>query len=219
MSDKTLYQNYSTLKQQLKQVDLLAVSKRQPLEKMRAVYELGQRLFAENYVQEAVDKITTLNWPDVQWHYIGQIQSNKTKLIAEHFDWVQSLDRLNIAEKLNTHCLQLGKKLQVCIAVNIDNEPQKGGVVATQLQEFAQQIKQLPQLQLRGIMVIPKARESYKTQLSIFKETKQLYDGLNHHGLELDTLSMGMSGDYVAALAAGSTMVRIGTLLFGPRES
>lgn len=209
---------YQYIRQRLGTAELVAVSKRQPLEKMQALYALGQRVFAENYVQEGVDKINALSWPDVQWHFIGQIQSNKTKLIATQFDWVQSLDRLKIAERLNEHCQQLTKTLQVCVAVNIDDEPQKGGVLPDAVYEFVKQLRRFGHLQLRGIMVLPKARHDYESQKQVFDKTKQLFDELNQQGCDLDTLSMGMSGDFEAAVAAGSTMVRIGTLLFGSRE-
>jgi hypothetical protein len=209
---------YAQLQQEIGNVKLLAVSKRQPLEKIQALYQLGQRLFAENYVQEAVEKIKQLDLADVQWHFIGQIQSNKTKMIVQHFDWVQSIDRLSIAERLQKHCIEFDKVLQVCINVNIDDEVQKGGVMPAEVVTLAEQMQQLTRLKLRGIMAIPRPCVDYQQQLAAFEKVKQLFDTLNQRGFAMDTLSIGMSSDYKAAIAAGSTMLRIGTSLFGARE-
>lgn len=209
---------YHQLKQEIGSVVLLAVSKHQPLEKIKTVYHLGQRAFAENYLQEGVAKIQALQLDGMQWHFIGKIQSNKTKSLATHFDWVQSVDRFSIAERLHRHCNELNKTLQVCISVNVDKEPQKGGVVMSEVLFLARQIQKLTCLRLRGLMAIPKPQIGYQEQLHTFKKVKQLFDELNKQGFALDTLSMGMSADYKAAIAAGSTMVRIGTSLFGERR-
>ncbi len=211
---------YAQLKHTLGDVVLLAVSKHQPIEKIHRLYQLGQRLFAENYVQEAVEKIEAIQLDGLVWHYIGHIQSNKTKLIAQHFDWVQSIDRFKIAQRLNHHCRELDKIIQVCINVNIDDEAQKGGVAVGDVAALAKQIQPLSHLKLRGVMVIPKPQPHYQQQLATFKQVRRLFDGLNEElGLGMDTVSMGMSGDYKAAQAAGATMCRIGTLLFGGRDS
>ena len=207
---------YAQLRQALGDAKLLAVSKRHSAEKIAELYELGQRLFGENFVQEAVEKIPQLP-ADIEWHFIGQLQSNKTKLIAEYFNWVQTIDRIKIAERLNEQCRERDKVLQVCINVNIDDEPQKGGVSVAELSELAQQVNAFSHLNLRGLMVIPRPRDTDEQRLEVFVRVKQLFDDLNAQGLQLDTLSMGMSDDYQAALAAGSTMIRVGTLLFGPR--
>ncbi len=208
---------YTQLIHELGPVTLLAVAKQQPLEEICQLYNLGQRFFAHNYVQEGVCAIKQLQLADVEWHFIGQIQSNKTALIAQYFDWVQTVDRYKIAERLNTHCVALNKVLQVCISVNIDAEPRKGGVLVSEVYDLAQAIQQLPCLKLRGLMVIPKAQEAYPEQLVTFKKVRSIFDTLKQQGLPLDTLSMGMSNDYKAAIAAGSTMVRVGKLLFGSR--
>lgn len=217
MPSNTLKATYEELCSALGDVKLLAVSKHHDAARILEIYGLGQRLFAENYVQEAIDKIAQLP-ADIEWHFIGQLQSNKTKLVAQHFSWVQTIDRVKIADRLNEHCAELQKQLQICIAVNVDAEQQKAGVRVDELTELAQYVAQLPHLKLRGLMAIPRPRETYEQQLAVFMRVKQLFDGLHAQGLQLDTLSMGMSGDFQAALAAGSTMVRIGTKLFGPRD-
>ena len=199
-------------------IALLAVSKRQSIEKIQALYALGQRAFGENRVQEALVKIAELP-SDIVWHFIGQIQSNKTKLIAENFAWAQSVDCLKIAERLNEQRPATAAPLNICICVNVDDEPQKAGVSAAAALSLAQQIKSLERLKLRGIMAIPAARDNPKDQLFIFQQLKTLYNSLNQYGLELDTLSMGMTNDYQAAIAAESTMLRIGTALFGERDA
>lgn len=197
----------------------VAVSKRQPCEKIRSCYLLGQRDFGENYVQEGVAKIKTLSDLDITWHFLGVIQSNKIKQIVRHFDWVQSVDRLAVAEKLNHQADVLNKQLNICIAVNIDQEPQKSGIDARELPDFLTACRAYKFLSVRGIMVLPRPRDNEAQQHDIFSETKQLYDDLIKRGFALDTLSMGMSNDYKVALACGSNMVRIGTRLFGARAS
>lgn len=211
-----LESTYIQLCSMLGNARLLAVSKHHSVVEIAKLYRLGQRLFGENYVQEAVGKISQLP-SDIEWHFIGQLQSNKTKSVAQHFNWVQTIDRLKIAKRLNEHCCELNKVLQVCIYVNIDDEPQKGGVSVADLDELVQHVITYSHLQLRGLMVIPRPRDTDQQRLDVFYRVKQLFDDLNMRGLHLDTLSMGMSNDYHVALAAGATMLRIGELLFGLR--
>lgn len=204
------------MRQSLGSALLVAVSKGQSIEKIAALYALGQRHFAENYMQEALIKMRQLP-QDIVWHFIGQMQSNKITKIARYFDWAQSVDGVDMAEQFNHACMTYAKKINICICVNIDKEPQKSGVFPEAVSELAHKIKVLEHVSLRGLMVIPKPRTIFDEQLIIFKKVKLLFDELNHQGLALDTLSMGMSADYQAAIAAGSTMVRLGTALFGER--
>ena len=194
-------------------VSLLAVSKKQSSEKIREAYHAGQTRFAENYLQEALQKQRDLTDLDIEWHFIGTIQSNKTKLIAQQFEWVHSVDRLSIAEKLNRHCESLKKTLNICIEINIDIEQTKSGVLLQDVIDLAKNIVALKHLKLRGLMVIPKK----DNPLLAFQKTAALQQKLILHGMKLDTLSMGMSNDFEAAIAAGSTIVRIGTAIFGER--
>lgn len=187
-------------------VALLAVTKNYSAEKMREFYNAGQTAFGENYLQDALEKKAVLSDLPIEWHFIGHIQSNKTKLIAQHFDWVQSVDRFSIAEKLNHHRESFSSPLNICIQVNIDAEEAKSGVSASELQKLATQISTLKHLKLRGLMIIPKIGASQST----FEKAFLLQQGLIEQGFMLDTLSMGMSDDFEAAIAAGSTMVRIG---------
>lgn len=204
---------------------LLAVSKTKPASMVEALYKEGQRDFGENYLQDALEKIEQLkHLPELHWHFIGQIQSNKTKTIAEHFDWVHSVDRLKIARRLSEHRGQTIKTasgslsaLNICLQINLDGEDQKGGIAPADLPELAQQIAELEHLQLRGLMCIPKARANFDEQRQCFAQLKILQEQLNQQGLELDTLSMGMSGDLEAAVASESTMVRVGSDIFGAR--
>jgi pyridoxal phosphate enzyme (YggS family) len=193
-------------------ITLLAVSKNQSVEKIRAVYQAGQRKFAENYVQEAIEKQKQLTDLDIEWHFIGNIQSNKTKLIANRFDWVHSVSRLAIAERLSRARDPNKPALNVCIEVNIDNEETKSGVELDAVFALVEKIKILPHLCLRGLMVIPQ-----KNQGMAFQRTAALQQELIRAGFLLDTLSMGMSADFESAIAAGSTMLRIGTAIFGER--
>lgn len=208
---------FAKCRQQLDRAHLLAVSKQQSVENIKILYDLGQRRFGENYVQEAVDKIAQLP-KDIEWHYIGQLQANKTKLIVENFSWVQTVDRIKVATRLDAHCHLVNKVLQVCIYINIDDEPQKGGVVADKLDELIKHIQRCPNLKLRGLMVLPKQQDDYQQQLTSFQRVRKIFDELNHRGMGLDVLSMGTSDDYQAAIKSGSTMVRIGRALFGERS-
>lgn len=198
-------------------VALLAVSKAQSAEKVRQLFNAGQFAFGENYLQEALEKISALKDCDIEWHFIGRIQSNKTKAIAQNFAWVQSVANLKIAQRLNEQRPSYLMPLNICIQVNIDQDPNKDGVLPEELLSLAEQIAPLERLHLRGIMVIPREESSFENQLVVFEKANQLFSQLPRHGFICDTLSMGMSADFKAAIQAGSSMVRIGTALFGSR--
>jgi len=203
------------------EINLLAVSKTKPVEQVMAVYALGQRKFGENYLQEAVEKITHLqqdgNYDDIEWHFIGPIQSNKTRPIAEHFDWVQSIDRLKVAQRLNDQRPANMPKLNVCIQVNISAEDSKSGADLQQARQLAEQVTHLPNLVLRGIMAIPEKTTDLDKLKSQFNQLESLYLSLQHQYNHIDTLSMGMTNDMELAIAQGSNMVRVGTAIFGAR--
>ncbi len=198
-------------------VRLLAVSKTWGPEAVRAAHAAGQTDFGENYIQEAVDKITALQDLPLEWHCIGPIQSNKTRLVAEHFDWVHSIDRLKIAQRLSEQRPAHLPPLQVCIQVNVDGGETKSGVSPQELPALAQAVAALPRLQLRGLMTIPEPAETDEQMRAVHRQAIDLFDSLRAQGLPLDTLSMGMSADLDAAIAEGSTMVRVGTAIFGKR--
>ncbi|NOT14071.1 MAG: YggS family pyridoxal phosphate-dependent enzyme [Methylotenera sp.] len=198
-------------------VKLLAVSKAQTAQSMREAYHAGQHIFAENYLQEALEKQVQLGDLDVEWHFIGPIQSNKTQLIAQNFSWVHSVDRLKIAQRLNDARPENLPPLQLCIQVNVSHEESKSGVLPEALETLATAITLLPKLQLRGLMAIPAPTLDEHQQRVQFKQLHQCYDSLLEHGFSLDTLSMGMSDDYRVAIAEGATIVRIGSALFGAR--
>ncbi|HEX5363784.1 MAG TPA: YggS family pyridoxal phosphate-dependent enzyme [Gallionella sp.] len=198
-------------------VILLAVSKTFPAEAVREAYQAGQRLFAENYLQEGVDKIAELQELAIEWHFIGPIQSNKTRPIAEHFAWVHSVDRLKIAERLSAQRPTDLPPLQICLQVNVSNEPSKSGVAPEQTAALAQDIAALPNLRLRGLMTVPAPSDDIPAQRAAFAQLRELFEQLNRDGLRLDTLSMGMSHDFPAAIAEGATLVRIGSAIFGNR--
>jgi pyridoxal phosphate enzyme (YggS family) len=202
----------------LNAVKLLAVSKTKPVSDIVLAYEAGQRLFGENYVQEGVEKIQGLQTlDDIEWHFIGPLQSNKTRLVAEHFDWVQAIDRLKIAQRLNSQVTP-HKILNVCIQVNIDDDQNKAGINADELDNFAKAIAELPNLCLRGLMTVPKANQSEAQQSASFAHMATLFEDLKKHYASVDTLSMGMSGDMQNAINNASTMVRVGTAIFGSRS-
>lgn len=228
-------QNWHTVCQRIRQAEsdavrtagaarLLAVSKTFPAQAVRELAEaVGQKDFGENYVQEGVDKITALaaSMPQagLVWHCIGPLQSNKTRSVAEHFDWVHTVDRLRIAQRLSDQRPAHLPPLQVCLQVNIDGGASKSGVVPAQALALAREVAVLPRLQLRGLMSIPDPVQGFEAQLAVHRQTQALFEAL---GAELglprwDTLSMGMSGDLEAAVHAGSTLVRVGTALFGQR--
>lgn len=200
-------------------VKLLAVSKTWPAEKLKLVAEEGQLRFGENYLQEALEKINALRDLKLEWHFIGPIQSNKTRDIAAHFDWAQSVDRIKIARRLNEQRPVELPPLNVCIQVNIDKEDSKSGVAASDVMSLAESISQLDKLRLRGLMVIPAKQDDEAAQRDSFRRARDLYLSLQQRFDDIDTLSMGMTGDLHAAIAEGSTMVRIGTALFGQRDT
>ena len=199
-------------------VKLLAVSKTMPAQAVREAYAAGQLAFGENYIQEAVDKMAALSDLTLEWHCIGPVQSNKTQLVASNFDWVHSIDRLKIAERLSAQRPAHLPPLQVCIQVNIDGGANKSGVAPQDLLALAQAVKKLPLLQLRGLMTIPEPAETDAATRAVHRQTKELFDSLNAAGLSLDTLSMGMTADLEAAIAEGSNCVRVGTAIFGSRQ-
>jgi len=199
-------------------INLLAVSKRQPVEAIRAMRDAGQVDFGENYLQEALDKIATLGSEGLCWHFIGPLQSNKTRTVAEHFDWVHTLERAKTARRLNDQRPAARPPLNVCIQVNISDEPSKSGISLVELPELAAAVAELPRLRLRGLMTLPAPADDLASQRRPFAELRSALEDLRTQGLELDTLSMGTSGDLEAAIAEGATIVRIGTALFGPRS-
>lgn len=199
-------------------VQLIAVSKAQPLTKIQALYDAGQRDFGESYLTEALNKISALNKKNIVWHFIGRIQSNKCADIARNFSWVHSVFRLKEAQLLNQYREGLQAPLNICIQVNIDHGANKGGVMPSEALAFAQEVSKFEHLKLRGLMAIPEPSEAIAEQRKPYQHLMQLFKQLNDHGLNLDTLSMGMSQDYAAAIMEGATMVRIGQSIFGPRE-
>jgi PLP dependent protein len=200
-------------------VKLLAVSKTFPADDVRAAFDAGQRAFGENYVQEGIAKIAELAdlRGDIEWHYIGPLQSNKTKVVAEQFDWVHSIDRLKIAERLSAQRPAGAPALNVCIQVNVSGEESKSGVEPGEAAALAHAVAALPGLRLRGLMAIPEPAGTLDAQRQPHARLRELMDALRADGLDLDTLSMGMSADLEAAVLEGATMVRIGTAIFGKR--
>jgi hypothetical protein len=203
---------------QANEISLLAVSKTFAPDALREAYLAGQARFAESYVQEALDKIAALRDIPIEWHYIGPIQSNKTRAIAENFAWVHSVDRLKIAERLSEQRPAQLPELQVCLQVNISMETSKSGVAPDEAGALAHAIAKLPGLKLRGLMAVPAPSDDFAAQRLPFAQLRGLRDQLNRQGLRLDTLSMGMSHDFAAAIAEGATIVRIGTAIFGVRN-
>ncbi len=211
----------------LKDVTLLAVSKTFDADAVAQAANAGQRAFGENYIQEAVDKIAALRHLHLEWHCIGPVQSNKTRVVAENFDWVQSLDRLKIAQRLSDQRPPDLPALQVCIQVNIDGGPNKSGVPADAVVELAKQVLGLPRLQLRGLMCIPEPAPDFEASCSVLARIKSLFDHIKSMpelfaaaatGSRFDTLSMGMTADLEAAVQSGSSMLRVGTAIFGSRQ-
>jgi pyridoxal phosphate enzyme (YggS family) len=199
-------------------VQLVAVSKTFPQEAVRAAAGAGQRDFGENYVREGIEKIQALEDLALVWHYIGPIQSNKARAVALHFDWVHSIDREKIALRLSEARGADRGDLQVCIQVNVSGESTKSGVAPQELAPLAKKVAALPRLRLRGLMAVPEPTRDEELLRGRFAQLRQLRDALNRDGLALDTLSMGMSADFEAAIAEGATMVRVGTAIFGERE-
>ncbi|MES3002738.1 MAG: YggS family pyridoxal phosphate-dependent enzyme [Pseudomonadota bacterium] len=201
------------------EVTLLAVSKTFGPESVREAFAAGQTAFGENYIQEGVEKIALLRDLPLQWHCIGPIQSNKTRLVAANFDWAHTVDRLKIAQRLSEQRPAGMAPLQVCIQVNIDGGATKAGVAPREAADLARELSRLPGLVLRGLMTIPEPSEDFQAQKAVHAKARALFDELRGSGLQLDTLSMGMTADLEAAVAAGSTMVRVGTAIFGGRPS
>lgn len=201
------------------EVTLLAVSKTFGPDAVREAWDAGQRAFGENYIQEGVEKIELLRGRGIEWHCIGPIQSNKTRLVAANFDWVHTVDRLKIAQRLSEQRPEELPPLNVCVQVNIDGGANKSGVQPDEVLELARDIAKLPRLKLRGLMTIPEPAETFAEQKAVHLKARALFDELRASGLQIDTLSMGMTGDLEAAVAAGSTMVRVGTAIFGGRPA
>lgn len=201
------------------EVTLLAVSKTFGPEAVREAAEAGQRAFGENYIQEGVEKIALLADLPLQWHCIGPVQSNKTRLVAAHFDWVHTVDRLKIAQRLSEQRPEALAPLQVCIQVNVDGGANKSGVPPEEALALAREVAGLPRLVLRGLMAIPEPQPDFAAQKAVCLRARRVFDELRAAGLAIDTLSLGMTGDLEAAIHAGSTMVRVGTAIFGGRPA
>lgn len=200
-------------------VQLMAVSKTKPNEDVEAAYQQGQRIFGENYAQELANKASQLaHLKDIEWHYIGPIQSNKTKIIAQAANWIDSLDRIKIAKRLNQHGEELNKVINVLIQVNISNSETKSGVAVEDVDDFAEALSELPYIQLRGLMAIPDKKDDIGQIKNEFLTMKTCYHALQQQYKQIDTLSLGMSGDIEPAIECGSTLVRIGTAIFGARN-
>lgn len=199
------------------EIQILGVSKRFPDSDIRNAYEAGIRQFGESYLQEALPKISALGDLEISWHFIGPIQSNKTRSIAEHFDWVHSIDRTKIASRLNEQRPANLGPLNICIQVNISLEDSKSGIIGEAAKDFARQLRDFPRLKLRGLMAIVEKTSDLSRQRGMFAQLRAMFDDLNQDGFELDTLSMGMTNDLEAAVMEGSTLLRIGTGLFGQR--
>lgn len=199
-------------------VRLLAVSKTFGPEAVREAFEAGQTAFGENYIQEAVEKIEALSHLPLEWHCIGPIQSNKTRLVASSFDWVHTVDRLKIAQRLSEQRPEELPDLQVCVQANVDGGANKSGLPPDEVADLMQAINDLPRLKLRGLMCIPEPVEGFDQQCALLERVHTLYERLRAQGFALDTLSMGMSADLVAAVHSGSTMVRVGSAIFGTRH-
>lgn len=198
---------------------LLAVSKTQSPEAVAALVALGQRAFGENYVQEAVGKILALADPALEWHLIGHLQSNKSREAAEHFDWVQTLDRPKLVETLDRHRPPTRAPLNVLLQVNIDDETSKSGCAPDDITMLAELVARAPRLRLRGLMSIGAPHPDFEQRRATFRRMRSLFDGLKERFADIDTLSMGMSEDYALAIEEGATMVRVGSALFGPRAA
>ena len=200
-------------------VTLLAVSKGQSSAAIDSAARAGIEHFGENFLQESLPKIESLAGRELTWHFIGRLQANKTRPVAENFSWVHAVDRFKIAERLSAQRPYHAPPLNVCLQLHVGGEASKGGVDDTAVRELANQVAALPRLRLRGLMSMPPAETEVARQRHWFRETRQVFDYLNEHGLGLDVLSMGTTADFEAAILEGSTMVRIGTAIFGPRPS
>jgi len=200
-------------------VTLLAVSKGQGTAAIDSAARVGIENFGENFLQESLPKIETLKGRELTWHFIGRLQANKTRAVAENFAWVHAVDRIKIAERLSAQRPVHAPPLNVCLQLHVGGEASKGGVEAAQIAPIAISIRELPGIKLRGLMCMPPAETEIQRQRKWFRETRQVFDYLNERGLGLDTLSMGTSTDFEAAIAEGATIVRVGTAIFGPRSS
>lgn len=204
------------------EVTLLAVSKTKPVAAIAEAIAAGQRAFGENYVQEGVDKVQYFaalpEGATLDWHFIGPLQSNKSRLVAEHFAWCHTVDRLRIAQRLSDQRPADMPPLNVLIQINISDEPSKSGIVLAELPALAAAVVALPNVRLRGLMAIPAPQADYQSQLAVFGRMRDAFLALQQHYPQVDTLSMGMTDDMAAAIAAGSTLVRIGTAIFGARD-
>lgn len=216
--EKTLHRLEQKYQREVNSVQLLAVSKTKPIEDILAAVECGQTHFGENYVQESVDKIQKLSSQNIHWHFIGPLQKNKTRLVAEHFSWIHTIDRSIIAERIAAQRPENLSPIQVCIQVNIDGEASKSGVAPADIEGLAEKIIQLKNIKLRGLMAIPQVSGDTRLQRTAFAKLRKQFELLNQNGFELDTLSMGMSNDLEAAIAEGATIVRVGTAIFGKRN-
>ena len=224
----SISQNLAQIQQQIdslsaqfqrENVRLLAVSKTKPVSAIEEAIQAGQKAFGENYVQEGVEKIAYFNQQaDLEWHFIGPLQSNKTKLVAAHFDWIQTVDRLKIAQRLSEQRPAGKAPLNVLIQINISDEASKSGIAPEEMLALAKEIALLPNLKLRGLMAIPKPEHEPAQQKIALSKMQQLFNRLQTEFEGIDTLSMGMSDDMAAAIECGSTMVRIGTAVFGARD-
>ena len=199
-------------------VKLLGVSKKQPVSKILAAADAGLGDFGENFVQEGVEKIDQARGSNLAWHFIGHLQNNKTRVVAEYFDWVHTIDNLKTARRLSDQRPDALGPLNICLQVNVDNEAAKSGVAEAQLPELAAAVAELPRLTLRGLMCLPMPRSDEAAQREPFARLRKMAESLRASGIETDTLSMGMSGDFRAAILEGATIVRIGTALFGERK-
>ncbi len=199
-------------------VHLLAVSKTFPAAAVREAYVAGQFAFGENYVQEALQKIAELSDLPLEWHFIGPLQSNKTRVIAENFAWVHSVSNIKVAQRLSAQRPPHLPELNVCLQVNISGEASKSGAEPAELMQLASEVAQLPRIKLRGLMAIPAPTEEPELQREPFAKMKRLLNELNNQGVSMDTLSMGMSHDFASAIQEGSTIIRIGTAIFGARH-
>ena len=211
----SLNKNIDELKNSIRPA-IVAVSKQQNFEKIIEAFKAGQTIFAENYLQEALDKQKLLKEYPIEWHFIGPIQSNKCKLIAENFHWVQTVDRIKIAKRLNDNCIN--KKINICIQINISKEESKSGIMLDEVDSFVSELNQFKQLRLRGIMAIPSHISQEDKLIRELTLLKKIFDNLKIKNKNMDTLSVGMSEDYLLALNYGSTMIRVGSHIFGARK-
>lgn len=224
----SISENLSRIQQQIEQISaeyqrenvrLLAVSKTKPVQAIEEAIRAGQYAFGENYVQEGVEKIAYFSGnKSLEWHFIGPLQSNKSRLVAEHFDWIQTVDRFKIAERLNDQRPEHLPPLNVLIQINISDESSKSGIQPEEMFSLAEKISQFPRLKLRGLMAIPKPESEPEQQKIALRKMKDLFNRLQQQFESVDTLSMGMSDDMASAIECGSTMVRIGTAIFGERN-